>query len=92
LSRGISDKNGSKLESFGCSALKAGRKNPPGTPIKKMIMSKFVLSAFLAVGLIVGPASTIAKAFETPAQTIDQQKNGSWADGYWERLQQNAGG
>jgi hypothetical protein len=57
-----------------------------------MIMSKFVLSAFLAVGLIVGPASTIAKAFETPAQTIDQQKNGSWADGYWERLQQNAGG
>jgi hypothetical protein len=57
-----------------------------------MIMSKFVLSAFLTVGLLVGPASTIAKAFETSAQPIDQQKDDSWADGYWEWLKQNAGG
>lgn len=55
-------------------------------------MSKFVLSAFLTVGLLVGPASTIAKAFETSAQPIDQQKDDSWADGYWEWLKQNAGG
>jgi hypothetical protein len=92
LLRGISDRSGSELESFGSSALKAGRKNPPETPIKEMIMSKFDLSALLAVGLLVGPASTIAKAFEKLAKAVDQQKNRIWPDGYWTWLQQSAGG
>jgi hypothetical protein len=36
-----------------------------------MIMSKFDLSALLAVGLLVGPAPTIAKAFAKPAKAVD---------------------
>jgi hypothetical protein len=48
--------------------------------------------AGFAVGLLVGPASTIAKAFEKLAKAVDQQKDRIWPDGYWTWLQQSAGG